>query len=322
MTSSPPHSAPQDAPCPKQGCGSSADPRFTFPVSRFTAPLICILLALLCLFGVACSTTDQNRKIIFEDERGVVSLQTMPDESIHAAHPVSLEPALVAQVLRGMAVQYQERGLQGLISGSWAPTPVFSEDQIQFLAPLIAEGLRTAAPDQRIEYRALATQEGSSFLESSTTETTSGSLYAYGRQLYITLSQYRSAPKRTNINVGDMSYRNLPPDSSGLKNHIVLFTPSAAQRSDAFDAPESEKPTDRFLAVDYELLQHAPAASTGRTGTQTERTSRVREAPAGTGAAEGPSPSTEALAQEVEALKKEMQSLKQQQLGNQKPQQK
>ena len=245
----------------------------------------------------------------------------MPDESIHANHPVSLEPALIAQVLRGMAVQYQERGLQGLLAGSWAPNPVFSEDQVQFLAPLIAEGLRTAAPDQRIEYRALATQEGS-FLESSITETTAGSLYAYGRQLYITLSQYRSSPKRTNINVGDMSYRNRPPDSSGLKNHIVLFTPSAAQRSDAFDPPEGERPTDRFLAVDYELLQHAPAASTGRTGTQTERTSQVREAPAGAGATEGPSPSTEALAQEVEALKKEMQTLKQQQqLGNQKQKQ-
>ena len=236
----------------------------------------------------------------------------MPDESIHANHPISLEPALIAQVLRGMAVQYQERGLQGFLSGPWAPVPVFSEDQIQFLAPLIAEGLRTAAPDQRIEYRALATQEGS-FLESSTTETTAGSLYAYGRQLYITLSQYRSSPKKTNINASTMSSMNRPPDSSGLKNHIVVFTPSTAQRSDAFDPPESEKTTDRFLAVDYELLQHAPAASTGRTGTQTERTSQLREAPAGTGAAEAPSPSTEALAQEVEALKKEMQTLKQQQ---------
>jgi hypothetical protein len=267
-------------------------------------------LALLCVFSAACSTTDQNHKIIFEDQRGAVSLRTMPDESIHANHPISLEPALIAQVLRGMAVQYQERGLQSLLAGSWAPVPVFSEDQIQFLAPLIAEGLRTAAPDQRIEYRALATQEGS-FLASSTTETTAGSLYAYGRQLYITLSLYRSSPTRTNVNIGDTPYRSRPPDSSGLKNHIVLFTPSTAQRSDAFDAPEREKPTDRFLAVDYELLQRAPAVSTDRT--------RDREAPAGAGAAEAPSQSTEALAQEVEALKKEMQILKQQQQLNKPP---
>lgn len=273
-----------------------------------------IALMLFCLVCSACGTTTSTGKILFEDARGVVSLQTMPDQSIHATHPISLEPALIAQVLRGMAVQYQERGLQGWLAGSWAPVPVFSEDQIQFLAPLIAEGLRTAAPDQRIEYRALATQEGS-FLESSTTETTSGSLYAYGRQLYITLSQYRSSPKKTNVNAGTMSSRNRPPDSSGLKNHVVVFTPSSAQRSDAFDPPEIEKTTDRFLAVDYELLQHTPAVATDR--------ARAPEAPAGTGAAEAPSSSTEALAQEVEALKKEMQTLKQQQqLGNQQPQQK
>ena len=70
----------------------------------------------------------------------------------------------------------------GSINPRTSPSvPVFSEDQIQFLAPLLAEGLRTAAPDQRIEYRVEATRQGSRF-ESSTTETTAGSLYAYGRQ--------------------------------------------------------------------------------------------------------------------------------------------
>src|SRR2546428_12455553 len=31
-------SSPMDAPCPKQGRSSAADPRFTFHVSRFTVP--------------------------------------------------------------------------------------------------------------------------------------------------------------------------------------------------------------------------------------------------------------------------------------------
>ena len=40
------------------------------------------------------------------------------------------------------------------LAGPSPSVPVFSDDQIQFLAPLLAEGLRTAAPDQVIEYRA------------------------------------------------------------------------------------------------------------------------------------------------------------------------
>jgi len=280
--------------------------------SRVTAAAF----ALLCLLGTACSTTDRNARVLFEDPRGTVSLQTMPDQSVQATHPITLDPLLLAQILKGIEVQDQERGLQKILGGTSAPTPVFSDDQIQFLAPLLAEGLRTATPDQRITYRVETTHKGS-FLESSTTETTTGSFYAYGRQLYVILSQYRYSPTRTNLNIGDMANRSRPLDYSGLRNQILMFTPSAAQRSDPFDIPTGEKPTDRFLAIDYQLLQQAPtAAPVGQSAPQVGRTSPVRESTTGTGISEAPAHTTEALAQEVETLRKELKSV-QQQLGNQ-----
>ena len=60
-----------------------------------------------------------------------------------------------------MEVQDQERGIQKFLLGPPPPVPVFSDDQIQFLAPLLAEGLRAAAPDQRIGYRVQTTHKGS-----------------------------------------------------------------------------------------------------------------------------------------------------------------
>ncbi len=289
-------------------------PRFTFHASRFT--LNSILLALLCFVFAACGTTGQTGKVLFDDPRGTVSLQTISDQSIHANHPIDLDPTLLAQVLRGMEVQDQERGLQRLFGGAPAPIPVFSDDEIQFLAPLLAEGLRKAAPNQRIEYRVQTTLEGS-LLESSITETTAGSLYAYGRSLYITLSQYRYAPARVNLHANDGAYRMNRPDSSGLQSRILLFTPSTAQRSDAYNPQGGGKSTDRFLAVDYQLLQQAPpaAATTGQTAPQTG-TSSMSGSPAGSSASEAQTHKTEALAQEVEALRKELQSV-QKQLGNQ-----
>jgi len=274
-----------------------------------------LILAFLCVVGTACSTTDKNIRILFEDPRGTVSLQTMPDQSVQATHPITLDPILLAQILKGIEVQDQERGLQRILGGTSAPTPVFSDDHIQFLAPLLAEGLRTATPDQRIAYRVETTHKGS-FLESSTTETTTGYFYAYGRQLYVILSQYRYSPTRTNLNIGDMANRSRPLDYSGLLNRILLFTPRAAQRSDPFDTPTGEKPTDRFLAIDYQLLQQEPAVAIGQSAPQAGRTSPVRESPTGTGISEAPAHTTEALAQEVETLRKELQSV-QQQLGNQ-----
>ena len=322
MAPSPQHSARQLS--HKSLIFPGADPRFTFHVSRLTVPLISILLALFYLVGTACGLIAPTGKILFDDPRGTVSLQTMSDQSIQATHPVNLDPILLAQVLRGVEIQDQEHGLQQYLAGRSSPVPVFSDDQIRFLAPLLAEGLRTATPDQRIEYRVQTTQKGS-MLESSTTETTAGSLYAYGKLLYVILSQYRYSPTRTNLTTsGDMAYRSRRPDSSGLLNHIMLFTPSDALRSDAFDPPAGGKSTDRFLAIDYQLLQHAaPAlATTGHTAPQP-----------GTGASDASSQTTEALAQreaeiqalkdrvnknasEVETLRKELQSV-QQQLGSQ-----
>lgn len=274
-----------------------------------------IFLALLCFISSACSTTDQNTKILFEDQRGMVSLRPMSDQSIQATHPIALEPTLIAKILRGIEVQDQERGIQKILAGPSASVPVFSDAEIQFLAPLLAEGLRTATPDQRIEYRVLTTHEGS-MLESSTTETTAGSLYAYGRSLFIILSQYRYSPTRANLNLGDMAYRSRPLDSSGLRNRILLFTPSAAERSDVFDPPTGGKTTDRFIAVDFQMLQQAPAATAEQAPPQTGQTAPIRESPAGNGTAGTPSHTTEALAQEVETLRKELKSV-QQQLGNQ-----
>jgi hypothetical protein len=290
--------------------------RFTFHASRLTLRPLRVLLALLCFIFAACGTTGQTGKVLFDDSRGTVSLQTIAEQTTHANHPINLDPTLIAQVLRGMEVQDQERGLQRLFGGTPSPIPVFSDDEIQFLAPLLAEALRTAQPNERIEYRVQTSQEVS-LLESSITETTAGSLYAYGRSLYMTLSQYRYAPARVNLHANDGAYRMNRPDSSGLQSRILLFSPSTAQRSDAYNPQGGGKSTDRFLAVDYQLLQQAPptAATTGQTAPQTG-TSPMSGSPAGTSASEAQARSTEALAQEVEALRKELQSV-QQQLGNQ-----
>ena len=284
-------------------------------VSRRLSYKPSIFIALLCVIGTACSTTAPTGKILFEDPRGTVSLQAMADQSIQATQPITLEPTLVAQILKGMTVQDQERSIQRLLAGRSSPVPVFSDDQIQFLAPLLAEGLRTAAPTERVAYRVQTTHPGS-MLESSITETTAGSLYAYGRQLYVILSQYRYAPTRANLNVNDTAYRMSRPDSSGLRDRILLFTSSAALRSNAFDPPIGKESTDRFLAIDYQLLQQAPTAATAEQTAPQTGTSLTPGSSVGAGASESQARSTEALSQEVEALRKELQSV-QQQLGNQ-----
>jgi hypothetical protein len=162
--------------------------------------------------------------------------------------------------LSGVQIQEHQRALQAVLAGSSSPVPVFSAEQIQFLVPLLATALATAATDQSVGFLVATRRPGDSRLEYSTTETTAGSLYAYGSSLYFSLSQFRSAPARTNTE--SIAHRRLP-DASGLSDHALLFTPSFAQRSDNFHRPAAEAFTDKFLAIDYQLLQQvAPSTAT------------------------------------------------------------
>ena len=319
---------------PQHSLIPAADLRFTVHVSRFTIPLNSILLALLCFAGTACSTTAPTGKILFDDPRGTVSLQTISDPSIQANHPINLEPALLTQLLTGIELhdeglgEHHVKGLQTLIEGKDALTyPAFSEDHVQFLAPLLAEGLRTANANQSVEFRVVTTKEGSNRFQSPTTETTTGSLYVYGRQLYVILTQYNYNPMLTNLGMAEASHRSQDPlDYSGLKHRTLRFTPKAALRADSPDPPTMGKPTDRFLAVDYQLLQqawrnleakkHAAPQVDGSVEAVRAAEARARTAEAQARTAEAQARNTEALSQEVETLKKQLESI-QKQLGNQ-----
>jgi hypothetical protein len=309
-----------------------------------------LLLALLCVLGTACSTVAPTGKILFEDPRGSVSLQTISDRSIQANHPITLEPALLTQLLTGIQLhdeglgEHHVKGLQTLLEGKAALTyPAFSEDQIQFLAPLIAEALRKATPNESVEFRVVTTTEGSNRFQSATKETTTGSLYVYGRQLYVILSQYNYNPMLTNMSMNEASHRSQDPlDYSGLKYRSLQFTPKAALRIDSPDPPTMDKPTDRFLAVDYQLLQQAwrnleakrqtapqaggealeAARAAEAQARAAEAQARTAEAQARNAAeaqarvAEAQARNQAALAQEVETLKKQLESI-QKQLGSQ-----
>jgi regulator of protease activity HflC (stomatin/prohibitin superfamily) len=333
-----------------------ADPwRFTLHGSRFTVPLCSIVLALLSAISTACGTTSQSGKVLFDDPQGSVSLKTITDRSIQANHPINLEPALLTQLLTGIELhdeglgEHHVKGVQTLITGNATLSyPLFSQDQIQFLAPLVAEALRKATPNESVEFRVVTTIAGSNRFQSATTETTTGSVYAYGRQLYVILSQYNYNPMLTNLSFTEASHRSQDPlDYSGLKYRTLRFTPKAALRVNSPDPPTMEKPTDRFIAVDYQLLQQAwrnleakkqalpqtddkaleaarAAEAQARAAEAQARTAEAQArhaAEAQARAAEAQARNTEALAQEVEVLKKQLESI-QKQLGSQSQQQK
>jgi hypothetical protein len=226
-------------------------------------------LALVLLTGItlalsACATGPELDLTIHESERGAVYVERIADRSFQAAHPITLSADTMARVLRGVVVK-DTRGVLGSLVGSKPQTmQVFGNEDVEYLAPLLADGLAQAASDQQVGFRIVQVSEpvspqsgGLAFCASSvrfpgacTSEQpllTEGSLYVYGRSLYLTLTEFRHR-----LEPGETNSKTAPRMSNpnGLANRTVHFVPESVARS-----------TNATLVINYDLLATMPAAS-------------------------------------------------------------
>ena len=107
--------------------------------------------AALLLVGtlVGCSLPAPPARILYQQDRTFVQLETDPSTGgIDAAgwntHPVVLKPAQVAMLLRGVRIRSGQGLLGSLLSLSAPSEPVFTEDEVALLAPILADGLTQA----------------------------------------------------------------------------------------------------------------------------------------------------------------------------------
>ncbi|TKB65142.1 MAG: hypothetical protein E8D47_09165 [Nitrospira sp.] len=236
-----------------------------------------LLFAGMTLVLSACATGPDLDLTLHESDRGTVYVERIPDRSFQAAHPVTVSAETMARVLRGIVVQ-DGRGIVGKPAvGKPEAVRAFGDDDVEYLAPLLAEGLTRAASDQQVGFRVVKigapTQlqfAGAVFCVSdvrspgvceseqseakTSIEATGGSLYAYNRSLYLTLTEYRHRTDRTEST--SMAHRQ-PFNLSGLSNRTVHFIPESAKRPDTY---RTARTTDATLMIDYSLLATMPAA--------------------------------------------------------------
>lgn len=169
-------------------------------------------------------------------------MERIPDRSFRAAHPITLSVDTMARVLRGAAVK-EDLGPFGNIIIGRSIVRAFKDEDIQFLAPLLVEGLARAASDQQVGFRVI---------QPGMMELTKGSLYAYGRSLYLTV------PWLVPLSGNGAAAPAQPP--------TILFIPESAKRPDTYRAARS---TEMTLVIDYDLLASlptdAPPIATGQT---------------------------------------------------------
>ena len=123
--------------------------------------------AALLLVGtlVGCSLPAPPARILYQQDRTFVQLETDPSTGgIDAAgwntHPVVLKPAQVAMLLRGVRIRSGQGLLGSLLSLSAPSEPVFTEDEVALLAPILADGLTQAGGAERLGFTLWSPQSG------------------------------------------------------------------------------------------------------------------------------------------------------------------
>ena len=268
------------------------------PNYRLAHSIICLFLVSGCSTGAALDITIQ------ETDRGAVYIERSDDPSIQAAHPITISKDMIARTLRGITVQTEPGFLRSLVGAKPEPLSVFREEEVQFLAPLLVEGLATAAPDQRVGFR-LGPPRAS-------TEAKTGALYAYRRSLYVTLPW--------------LLLESRHGAGGNARAKTIIFSPESARRSDNYRGNSSP---DTTVIIDYELLAALPESPTPV---------RPVPPPSAAGQPSGPQPSQASESTDVqlrtlqeqmreknagmEELKKELQEIRKQLSNRQKAQEK
>ena len=223
-----------------------------------------VLLSGIILALSACAAGPELDVTIHESERGAVYVERFADRSFHASHPMRVSAEMMTRVLRGVVVKDTGGVLGSLVASKPQTMQAFGNEDVEYLAPLLADGLARAASDQQVGFRIVQVSEpvspqagGLAFCASSVRfpgacsseqpQLTEGSLYVSGRSLYLTLTEFRHR-----LEPGETNSKTAPRMSNpnGLANRTVHFVPESAARS-----------TDATLVIDYDLLATMPAAS-------------------------------------------------------------
>ena len=287
------------------------------------------VITVFCFLLGSCATGAEMDIMLQESPKGAVYIERIPDSKFQAAHPIKLEREVIARTLRGLYVREDRSTLQTIYSSSSETGVVrpFSDDDVDYLAPLIVTGLSKAAPDQRIGFRVthaapLITRSttGGAAIGSSDPppspglETTEANLYAYGTSLHLTLTKYRGRPERPDtINMPNRRF----PNDTGLTLTEVFFYPTEARRPESYQPSKLlGEPLLTTLVIDYQLLAKLPSSMLipPAPPEKAPKPAPLVPPPAAEGGAPPPAAATQdqPAAKDIETIKAEMGDLRRQ----------
>ncbi len=137
-----------------------------------------LLLTTAILSG--CSLISGSQAV-HQSARGAVFLEEVSEWSFEANHPTMIDQNTMVKIVKGVTVDEAATASSKLPATGSKPMRVFSDEDAEFLAPLLAQGLSRAKPEQIVGFR-VSSSAGSGAAP------TAGTLYVQHGAAYFTIS--------------------------------------------------------------------------------------------------------------------------------------
>ncbi len=147
-----------------------------------TPSLLTKTLACACLSAAVVVTGCSSTSKLAHNSKGSVYLEEVTDWSFEASHPAVIDQLTMMKIVKGVYSDESRNGSSKMSAGGSKPMRVFSDEDAEFLAPLLAQGLSKAKPEQLVGFR-VSSSAGSG------SEPTAGSIYVQQGSIYFTIAK-------------------------------------------------------------------------------------------------------------------------------------
>ena len=176
-----------------------------------------MLVAVLVLVGLGCARIPYTTTVVHEDQRVAVRLQREITPAGYT-HPVQITPQQVAAILRGFSLREQQRLPLRWFAEEAPPKKLFREDELQVLAPQLADALQKVGSEERVYFEIFAPGMNPRYQR----DVTGGWVAVHDRLLQLTIDYFHVQQPVTQSDPYDYNY---PTPWTPEKTYLLYFEP-------------------------------------------------------------------------------------------------
>lgn len=183
-----------------------------------------LLVAVLVLIGLGCARIPYTTSVVHEDQRVAVMLQREVTPAGYG-HPVQIAPHQVAAILRGFSLREQQRLPLRWFAEEAPPKKIFREDELQVLAPQLADALQKVGPEERVYFEVFAPGINPKYRR----DVTGGWVAVHDQLLHLTIDYFHVQQPVTKSDPYDYNY---PTPWTPAQPYLLYFEPGRFYATD------------------------------------------------------------------------------------------